>query len=391
MKKKILIVGPYLPGKAFGGPVKSLVNIIETLNSQYDFSVLTQDRDLNSATPYKSIRVGEWNKLGNANVYYIPINKSGKHIYNILSKEKFDLIYLNSFFSKSSIVIQFMKLIGLIKNPILLAPRGEFSPGALDIKSFKKKTYLFFYKKLKMQKNTIYTSNLEKDKKFIEKTLGNNITVHTANNIVVNENFKEIIKPYKNKGELKIVTVSRIAPIKNLDYSLKVLKSIDESNKEFGSIVFDIYGPLEDDKYWNMCKTTIDNISDKISINYKGPLDYEKVIDVLSNYHMFLLPTQGENFGHVIQEALLAACPVIISDQTPWRHLSKENVGFDFPLRDNSAFINGVEYFVDLNEDEYNSLSQSAYNYGRYQVENQQSIIEHKEMFEKVIISKGRV
>src|SRR5690606_3499629 len=146
------------------------------------------------------------------------------------------------------------------------------------------------------------------------------------------------------------------------------------SNKEFGSIVFDIYGPLEDDKYWNMCKTIIDNISDKISINYKGPLDYEKVIDVLSNYHMFLLPTQGENFGHVIQEALLAACPVIISDQTPWRHLSKKNVGFDFPLRDNSAFINGVEYFVNLNEDEYNSLSQSAYNYGRYQVENQQSI-----------------
>jgi hypothetical protein len=31
-----------------------------------------------------------------------------------------------------------------------------------------------------------------------------------------------------------------------------------------------------------------------------------------------ILPTLGENFGHVIAESLLSNTPVLISDKTPW-------------------------------------------------------------------------
>jgi hypothetical protein len=52
----------------------------------------------------------------------------------------------------------------------------------------------------------------------------------------------------------------------------------------------------------------------------------------LAEYDLFLFPTLGENYGHVISEALASGCPVVISDQTPWRNLEAEGInrnGFD--------------------------------------------------------------
>jgi glycosyltransferase involved in cell wall biosynthesis len=50
------------------------------------------------------------------------------------------------------------------------------------------------------------------------------------------------------------------------------------------------------------------------------------------------LPSLGENFGHVIVEALSAGCPILISDRTPWRGLAERGVGWDLPLEDPAGF-----------------------------------------------------
>lgn len=388
MKKKILIVGPYLPGKSYGGPVKSLVNLTETLSSKYSFFVLTKDRDLNAQEPYKGVEIGEWNQVGEAQVFYAPKENYKRTITQLLKKNDFDLIYLNSFFSSYSIVIQILKLINVLDNPILLAPRGEFSPGALNLKSSKKRLFLFFYKFLKIHRTTTYTSNLKKDEDFIKNILGNDASVMIANNIVTKEKLNNRVKPYKHKGSLKIVTVSRIAKIKNLDYSLQILKKIDDNNKKIDEISFDIYGPIEDKEYWDLCSLIIKKFSERIKVNYKGTLEYGEVIEVLSAYHVFLLPTQGENFGHVIQEALLAGCPVVISDQTPWAQLKEKNVGFDISLDEENEYINILNKLIDMSEEEYRYLSKSACEYGENQIENQSSIQEHDNMFEKIINNK---
>ena len=52
----------------------------------------------------------------------------------------------------------------------------------------------------------------------------------------------------------------------------------------------------------------------------------------LFEYHFFILPTLGENFGHVFIEALAAGCPLIISNRTPWLELEKKGIGWDIPL-----------------------------------------------------------
>ena len=99
-----------------------------------------------------------------------------------------------------------------------------------------------------------------------------------------------------------------------------------------GRITFNIFGPLEDMAYWEKCRRIIEKLPANIQGHYQGILDHDEVIRVMAMHDLFFLPTHGENFGHVIVEALAAGCPILISDQTPWRDLEKEGVGWDLPL-----------------------------------------------------------
>lgn len=385
MKKNVIIIGPYLPGKYFGGPVKSLLNLVETLSDNFNFYVITGDRDLNATEVYSNVNIGSWNKVGKAKVFYIPKGKEYKYIKFILKDLNYDLVFTNSFFSKNSIIIQFLKCFNFINSNVIVAPRGEFSNNALGIKSFKKKLYLHFYKFLCIQNKLTFTCTSLSDKKDIQKVLGKSSKIRIAGNIVIDDLKLSNTFRKKESGYLKIVTISRISRIKNIDYSLSVLKLIGQTEKKYEVIIFDIYGPLEDEEYWRECLAIQKNLDKKIIVNYKGAVEYGEVIKVLSNYHIFLFPTKGENFGHVIQEALLSGCPVIISDQTPWRELDKQGVGFDISLKNIKKFIDAIKYYLYMEGNEYNDFSNKAYNYGINKVEKQHSIKEHIDMFNSEI------
>ncbi len=87
--------------------------------------------------------------------------------------------------------------------------------------------------------------------------------------------------------------------------------------------------------------------------------------ETLAAHDLFLLPTLGENFGHVFLEAFLAGLPVITSDRTPWRELTAKRVGFDLPLEQPDAFQAAIQQFVDMDDAQYRQWSESARRYGR--------------------------
>ena len=95
---------------------------------------------------------------------------------------------------------------------------------------------------------------------------------------------------------------------------------------------FDVYGTLEDRTYWVLCDGIMKQLPVNIVVNYRGVVRPDDVISTLSQYDAFFLPTLGENFGHVVLEALLAGCPVLLSDRTPWRDMPVRRAGFDLPL-----------------------------------------------------------
>ena len=86
-------------------------------------------------------------------------------------------------------------------------------------------------------------------------------------------------------------------------------------------------------------------------------------IKELKKHHIFLFPTLGENYGHVIQEALSAGCPVILSDQTPWQDIKKYRVGHIFELNNLNGYRNIIEYYSEMNGYEFQEVCNNVLSY----------------------------
>ena len=57
---------------------------------------------------------------------------------------------------------------------------------------------------------------------------------------------------------------------------------------------------------------------------------------------LFFFPTRGENFGHVIFEALKAGLPVITSDHTPWNFLDKQPFFWAINVEDKNGYLSAI-------------------------------------------------
>jgi len=382
MKKKVLIfAGFYIPGIKGGGPIQSIKNLVDNLSDRVDFYIVAADRDLGDKKPFDNIKIDEWVQVGNAKVFYTdPSILKWRKTANVINSVNYDVIYLNSFFSyKFSTVPVLLSNFNLIsRKPIIMAPRGQFSPGALGLKSRKKKLYINITKALRLYKDITWHATADTEKKDIEIVFGNAEKITVANNLT--ENYEELYYDKninKKIGELKIVFISRVHPKKNLKKAIDFLKDID------GEIEFNIYGPLEDIAYWSECEKSIGYLSEDKRVSYKGLVNHDNVMKIFKAHHVFLFPTLGENFGHVISEALIGGCPIIISDQTPWRELERNQVGWDIELTDEERFVEVIQRCVNLDNEDYKRLSKYAFTYGKESSNSLEDILKSYRLFDK--------
>lgn len=370
--KVLLLTGCYLPGYKGGGPIKTISNLVNTTSDILEYNIVTSDRDLGDKRPYSSVKIGQWNLMGNSYVYYSETGIKGLlKICSIILKKDYQVIYLNSFFSLKFSIIPFL-LATILRKNIIVAPRGEFSEGALDLKFLKKKLYLSFFKIFSL-KNTVFQASSSFESSDIKKVLGQDAKIFIAENIGSKKYAKNLA--FKDSSALKIVFLSRISPIKNLTYALKILSKVTSP------IIFDIYGPLEDKSYWQECLDIIDKIPVNIKVKYKGALDPNLVVDTLSKYDLFFMPTQGENYGHAITEALCAGLPVLVANTTPWRDLYKKGIGWDISLNESEEFINLIHKVSNMTVEEHYLLRGSVLNWAKNKFSQDESVRQNIAMF----------
>ena len=146
-KPRILIfTSYYLPALQSGGPLSSLLHMQESLEDEYEFRIITRDRDLGSSKAYPDTATGTWCSVDRAQVCYLsPPHWLPGRIRRAVQSARPDLVYLQSAVDPAmSIMPLLLRRLGLIPKhiPVLVAPRGEFSVGALSIKPVKKTIYL---------------------------------------------------------------------------------------------------------------------------------------------------------------------------------------------------------------------------------------------------------
>lgn len=335
----LTFISYYIPSFKAGGPVKTIQNMVEQLDN-INFSVVTRDRDLGDINAFPSVKVKSWQAINKSSVMYLtPESLSLKHISHLINTSDFDVLYLNSFFDFNfTIKPLFARRFGLVKPcPVVLAPRGEFSSGALALKFFKKRLFIKLSSWLGLYHGIIWQASSELEKQDIISALNVGPSdIFIAKDLPSKVSLSLTSLALKPNEICKIVFLSRISPKKNLDFALQVLGQVKSSS------VFDIYGPIEDKIYWQICLDLIEKLPSNIVVNYCGAVTRAQVVDIFSGYDLFFFPTRGENYGHVIAESLSAGTPVLLSDQTPWQDLASDKLGWDLPL-DLDLFARKIE------------------------------------------------
>jgi len=357
-KKTILILTDwFFPGYKAGGPIQSCKNFIAAMSDCYNIYVITSDRDMGDGQSYADIQVNQWNNyMDNARVYYATALSLGQ--LNALHKQIApDFVYLNSMFSlRYAIFPLWLAACNKITAQLVLAPRGMLHAGAMHFKTKKKKLFLAIIKATGVQKKIRFHATDKQEAEDIASFFPE------VRDIIIATNFPRMQQPdfipaEKQPGILRCIYVSRIAAKKNILYFLDVLRQIPVEIQFF----FDICGEVDDKSYYNQCIALIKTLPPHVRVRFNGPVNNEAVPKLLQQYHLFVLPTLGENFGHAIFEAFLSGRPVLISDQSPWRGLTQKKAGWDIALQDRDAFLQVILKAAAMTANEINEWCRGAW------------------------------
>jgi glycosyltransferase involved in cell wall biosynthesis len=358
----LVLTDHYLPGFRHGGPIRSIQNLVSSLGAEFDFRILTRDRDVGSEAPYPTVRPGEWQAVEGCSVRYLSPGAIVPGLRRLLRSTTYDVLYLNSYFSPAFSVFPLLlrRFHVVPRTPLVIAPRGEFSPAALRIKSLKKRAWHLVARALGLYRDALWQATSIEESRQIEAAVGDRAKVFLAPILSrqTEDDGTANSEPIESKvpGTARFVFFSRIAPMKNLEFALSIL-----DGRSTGHVTFDIFGAIDDPAYWTECQQRISRShAQNVVITYKGELPHEEVRSTLSRYDVLLMPTRGENFGHVIFEALSSGCPVAISDKTPWIDVETEGAGWVISLADEERWRATVEDVVNADDETLRPLRSGA-------------------------------
>lgn len=384
-RPRVLVVSDwYLPGRKGGGTVRSLVNLVDWLGDEFEFLVVTRDREPGDAGPFPGVRTGAWQAVGKASVFYRPPRRVELRFWrDLLASTPHDALYLNNIFAASVVQILLLRRVGMVATRhIVLAPRGALAPGALGLKWMKKATYLQLSKWLGFHRNITWHATGKDEEGHVlkqfraasattaraDRTRGN---LRDGSNVDIAPNLPPAPKPEssfpqrpnKRPGSASVVFVGRVSRVKNLDVALATLASVR------GTVRLDIYGPIEDRQYWKECQEQAKRLPGNVRVEYRGVVSLDQVEPLMSSHDLLFLPTRGENFGHSILEALSSGCPVLISDKTPWSGVTTRRAGWAIALEDRGKLEAALQRLVDMDEPEFAAFSKAARELAREFVE----------------------
>ncbi len=321
----LVLLGCFREEHEATGPNQSMLGMARLLGHRFRFRVLAEE---------PAPALSGWTKVGGVEQRALRQGRLGaRGLRAALRATPHDILVMNSIFCRQlTIPALLMRRLGLVpRKPALLAPRGEFSPGALALKPGRKRFYLKVLRRLRLLDGVAIQATTDDEAAMIRQAF-------PAAEIVLGPNVRTLAPlPPHAAGDpsapLRIAFLSRIDRKKNLDFALRCLaRSGIQAD-------FSIYGPVTHDDYWVECQRLIAGMPDTVRVTYHGAVGQQAVPEELARHDLFFLPTRGENYGHAIVDALAAGLPVLLSDQVPWRGLAEAGAGWALPLDDEAGFV----------------------------------------------------
>jgi glycosyltransferase involved in cell wall biosynthesis len=356
----------YTPAYLAGGPIQSVYTLVNNCD-ELDFKIITSNSDINYV-PLKNISVNQWADFNNqTKVFYGDKQLSILKHVQILKSVKANAVFLIGIYSFRFTILP---ILFSRSASIILSARGMLHPPALRQKGFKKKIYLAFLKPMLKWKKVSFHATDETEKKHIHAVIGNEAKVWVAQNI---PNIRKSNVSYKSEGTINLLTVALIGPMKN---HLQILKALKDCKH---NVQYDICGPIYFPNYWNECLKIIEQLPANVKVVHHGPIPPNELDSFYANAHVFICPSQSENFGHALFEGLSAGKPLITSNNTPWNDLKMNNAGFNVdPIPE--QIKDAIDFFAQMNETDYSKWSKAAKDYANNAVD----IVEIKKAYHQM-------
>lgn len=347
------VYAPYFPPATDGGgPIRSLAAFVENAPDRWTIFVATSDRDL-GASGRLPVRSNEWSTWSGVPVFYASVDRLPGLVglWRLPSARDADVVYLNSFFNwKFSLFPQVMASLRRKPPHVVVATRGELGVGALGRRGVKKRLLTRLYRLLGQHQRVTFHASSELEQRDIERHLGDNVRIIVRpNETLLPSSAEATASPL----ETRIVFVGRLVPHKGLSLLLEGLGQMA------GPVRLDVYGAEEDHSYVEHCRLLAANLTH--NIKFHGSTEHGLILEAIRSATLLALPTAGENFGHVIVEALSVGCPVIVADTTPWSARIRTNdagVIVDQPLP--ASWAQAIRGVAMLSREEQNSMRRRA-------------------------------
>ena len=135
---EILICARHFPpAYRSGGPPRSLGGLVKGLQAEFRFRVLTMANDRNRDEVMPGVTPDTWSSWGPADVLYSSSHwRVAQRAARMCIAAKGRVLYLNSFFDVHFTLLPLVAVkLFAPGTPVVLAPRGEFSNGALSLRA----------------------------------------------------------------------------------------------------------------------------------------------------------------------------------------------------------------------------------------------------------------
>ena len=369
MKRILILMGRYLPGHKDGGPLRTIANVTEALGDEYDFHIACLDRDQGDTAPYPDIRMGEWNRVGKAKVWYV---EPGGFTDELILKlaEGMDSVYLSSFYDDYGYKTLLLRRRGKLTIPVTLASMGVFSEEALAKKALKKKLFIALCKAAGLFRGVTWSVTTEDEANDLKRAVGNG-----ARYIVAEDLPRSAVPgaPARTYRPLRVVFLSRICEHKGLSIAIEAVKASGADCR------FTVCGPVQEQDYWDECRRLLDGVE----WEYKGDIPSENVQDELSKHDVLILPTKSENYCHVVFEALSVGCIPLISDRTPWNSVEERGAGVVVAERTSERFASALGELAKTPSEKLAKMAQNGVLLAKEKVSESKETTGYRRIFDR--------
>ncbi len=320
-----------MPGYRAGGPIQSVAQLLKRL-SERDVPVITRDRDLGSVAPYSNSSMEVVNLEKEWEVNYVSPGITGfPTVYKKLTEFKGGIVYINGMWTFELTLLPVVFLARTRR--LIIAPRGMLNPSALLYKATLKRLILTLLKVFVPQERLCFHATSADEATHI-RMLFPKAEVAVIPNLPASLEARPFVMNEQEK--LKLICVGRLSPEKNQAFLIAILQQFQRK------VELHLVGDLSNVNYVDHCKS----IDTKGIVHYRNALPQQEVWELLKTMDIWVSPTEGENYGHALVEALQLGIPVIVSDNTPWTEaINRYHMGAVLPLQPN-VWRDAVERIV---------------------------------------------